>query len=108
MYFRNVVCTVALATLASAAVAKQIPTSYNSGEGESTTEEVFEREAEPEPARTAVWEQAHGGPAPSYKFGEEHDASAWHIARDANPMADAEPEAEGGFDEEVRKAPVPL
>lgn len=97
MFFRNLLCTVTLATLASAAVAKQIPTSYNSGESESTTEEVFEREAEPEPARTAVWEQAHGGPAPSYKFGEEHDASAWHIARDANPMADAEPEAEPGW-----------
>ena len=97
MFFRNLLCTVTLATLASAAVAKQIPTSYNSGESESTTEEVFEREAEPEPARTAVWEQAHGGPAPSYKFGEEHDASAWHIARDANPMAEAEAEAEPGW-----------
>ena len=97
MFFRNLLCTVTLATLASAAVAKQIPTSYNNGESETTTEEVFEREAEPEPARTAVWEQAHGGPAPTYKFGEEHDAGAWHIARDANPMAEAEAEAEPGW-----------
>jgi hypothetical protein len=90
MFFRNLLCTFTLATLASAAVAKQIPNSYNSGESESTTDEIFEREAEPEPARTAVWEQAHGGPAPSYKYGEEHDSSAWHIARDATPMAEAE------------------
>jgi hypothetical protein len=97
MFFRNLLCTVTLATLASAAVAKQIPTPYTSDQSDSTTEEVFEREAEPEPARTAVWEQAHGGPAPSYKYGEGHDASAWHIARDANPMPEAEPEPEAGW-----------
>jgi hypothetical protein len=92
MFFRNLLCTVTLATLATAAVAKQIPNPYTSDQGDST-EEVFEREAEPEPARTAAWEQAHGGPAPSFKYGEEHDASAWHIARDAN----AEPEPEAGW-----------
>lgn len=94
MYFRNLLCTVTFATLASAAVAKQIPSPYPSGESESTTEDVFERDAtaEAEPARTAVWEEAHGGPAPSYKYGEEHDANAWHIAREAEPMPGAEPE----------------
>lgn len=84
MYFRNVVCTVALATLASAAVAKQIPTPYSSDETyEDAVDEVFERDAEAEAARTAAWERAHGGAAPSYHYGEEHDASAWHVARDA-------------------------
>jgi hypothetical protein len=97
MFFRNLLCTVTLATLASAAVAKQIPNPYTSDRDDSTTEEVFEREAEPEPARTAAWEQAHGGPAPSYKYGEGHDASAWHIARDANAMPEAEPEADPGW-----------
>lgn len=87
MYFRNVLCTVAFATLASAAVAKQIPTPYSS---ESYEDEVLEREAEADPARTAAWEEAHGGAAPSYHYGEEHDAGAWHIARDAEPMAEAE------------------
>ena len=85
MYFRNVVCTVALATLASAAVAKQIPTPYSSNEAyeDSVDDEVFERDAEAEAARTAVWEQAHGGAAPSYHYGQEHDPAAWHVARDA-------------------------
>lgn len=84
MYFRNVVCTVALATLASAAVAKQIPTPYSSDEAseDSVDDEVFERDAEAEAARTAVWEQAHGGAAPSYHYGQEHDPAAWHVARD--------------------------
>jgi hypothetical protein len=96
MFFRNLICTVTLATLASVAVAKQIPTPYTSEQSESNSEEVFEREAKPEPARTAAWEEAHGGPAPTYHYGEEygedHDASAWHIAREANPMAEAEAE----------------
>ena len=96
MFFGNLLCTVTLATLASAAVAKQIPTPYTSEQSESNSEEVFEREAKPEPARTAAWEEAHGGPAPTYHYGEEygedHDASAWHIAREANPMAEAEAE----------------
>jgi hypothetical protein len=85
MYFRNVVCTVALATLASAAVAKQIPTPYSSNEAyeDGLDDEVYERDAEAEAARTAAWEQAHGGAAPSYHYGEEHDAAAWHVARDA-------------------------
>lgn len=85
MYFRNVVCTVALATLASAAVAKQIPTPYSSNEAyeDSVDDEVFERDADAEAARTAVWEQAHGGAAPSYHYGQEHDPAAWHVARDA-------------------------
>jgi hypothetical protein len=85
MYFRNVVCTVALATLASAAVAKQIPTPYSSNEAyeDGLGDEVYERDAEAEAARTAAWEQAHGGVAPSYHYGEEHDAAAWHVARDA-------------------------
>lgn len=85
MYFRNVVCTVALATLASAAVAKQIPTPYSSNEAyeDSVDDEIFERDAEAEAARTAAWEKAHGGAAPSYHYGEEHDPSAWHVARDA-------------------------
>jgi hypothetical protein len=84
MYFRNAVCTVALATLASAAVAKQIPTPYSTDEAyEDAVDEVFERDAEAEAARTAAWEQVHGGAAPSYHYGEEHDASAWHVARDA-------------------------
>lgn len=84
MYFRNVVCTVALATLASAAVAKQIPTPYSTNEAyEDDIDEVFERDAEAEAARTAAWEEAHGGAAPSYHYGEEHDAAAWHVARDA-------------------------
>ena len=92
MYFRNVVCTVALATLASAAVAKQIPTPYSTNEAyeDGLGDEVFEREAEA--ARTAAWEQAHGGAAPSYHYGEEHDAAAWHIARDA----EAEPGSKNG------------
>lgn len=78
MYFRNVVCTVALATLASAAVAKQIPTPYSSNEAyeDSVDDEIFERDAEAEAARTAAWETAHGGAAPSYHYGEEHDPSA--------------------------------
>lgn len=85
MYFSNVICTVALATLASAAVAKQIPTPYSSNEvyDDAVEDSVFEREAEAEAARTAAWEQAHGGAAPSYHYGEEHDAAAWHVARDA-------------------------
>ena len=85
MYFRNVVCTVALATLASAAVAKQIPTPYSSNEAyeDSVDDEIFERDAEAEAARTAAWEKAHGGAAPSYHYGEEHDPCAWHVARDA-------------------------
>lgn len=85
MYFRNVVCTVALATLASAAVAKQIPTpdSTNEAYEDAVDDEVFERDAEAEAARTAAWEQAHGGAAPSYHYGEERDAAAWHVARDA-------------------------
>jgi hypothetical protein len=85
MYFRNVVCTVALVTLASAAVAKQIPTPYSSNEAyeDGLDDEVYERDAEAEAARTAAWEQAHGGAAPSYHYGEEHDAAAWHVARDA-------------------------
>lgn len=85
MYFRNVVCTVALATLASAAVAKQIPTPYSSNEAyeDLVDDEIFERDAEAETARTAAWEKAHGGAAPSYHYGEEHDPSAWHVARDA-------------------------
>ena len=99
MYFRNLLCLVTFATLASTAVAKQIPSPYTSDESDSTTEDVFERDAEPEPepARTAVWEAAHGGPAPSYKYGEEHDAGAWHIAREAEPMPEAEPEPEAGW-----------
>jgi hypothetical protein len=85
MYFRNVFCTVALATLASAAVAKQIPTPYSATETyeDAVDDEVFERDAEAEAARTAVWEQAHGGTAPAYHYGEEHDEAAWHVARDA-------------------------
>lgn len=85
MYFRNVICTVALATLASAAVAKQIPTPYSSTDSyeDAVDDEVFEREAEAEAARTAAWEEAHGGTAPSYHYGEEHDEAAWHVARDA-------------------------
>ena len=85
MYFRNVICTVALATLASAAVAKQIPTPYSSTDfyEDAVDDEVFEREAEAEAARTAAWEEAHGGTAPSYHYGEEHDEAAWHVARDA-------------------------
>ena len=103
MYFRNLLCTVTFATLASAAVAKQIPTPYTSGQSEFTNEELFQRDAEAEakPARTAAWEQAHGGPAPTYKYGdeygEEHNAAAWHIAREANPMPEAEPEAKPGW-----------
>lgn len=85
MYFRNVICTVALATLASAAVAKQIPTPYSSNEAyeDSAVDEIFERDAEADAVRTAAWEKAHGGAAPSYHYGEEHDPSAWHVARDA-------------------------
>jgi hypothetical protein len=101
MFFRNLLCTVTLATFASAAVAKQIPTPYTSEQSEATSEEILKREAEPEPARTAAWEEAHGGPAPTYKYGEqygeEHDASAWHIAREANPLPEAEAEAEPGW-----------
>jgi hypothetical protein len=97
MFFPNLLCTVTLATLASAAVAKQIPTPYTSEQSESNSEDVLKREAEPEPARTAVWEQSHGGAAPTYKFGEGHDVHAWHIAREANPMAEAEAEAEPGW-----------
>jgi hypothetical protein len=101
MFFRNLLCTVTLATFASAAVAKQIPTPYTSEQSEATSEEILKREAEPEPARTAAWEEAHGGPAPTYKYGEqygeEHDASAWHMAREAEPMAEAEAEAEPGW-----------
>lgn len=91
MYFRNVICTVALATLASAAVAKQIPTPYSSESEvyDDEVDEVYEREADADPARTAAWEEAHGGTAPSYHYGEEHDAGAWHVARDAE--AEAEP-----------------
>jgi hypothetical protein len=86
MYFRNVLCTVALATLASVAVAKQIPTPYDD-------DEVFERNAEAEPTRTAAWEEAHGGPAPSYHYGDqEEDAGAWQVARDA----EAEPSWQHG------------
>jgi hypothetical protein len=97
MYFRNVICTVALATLASAAVAKQIPTPYSSMEdyGDAVDDELFERDAEAEAARTAAWEQAHGGAPASYHYGDEHDAAAWHVARDAK----AEPgwlDANGG------------
>jgi hypothetical protein len=93
MYFRNVLCTVALATLASAAVAKQIPTPYDDDVYEGEVDEVFERDAEAEPARTAAWEEAHGGPAPSYHYGEEEqDAGAWHVARDA----EAEPSWQNG------------
>lgn len=94
MYFRNVICTVALATLASAAVAKQIPTPYSSeNDYEDGGDDVFEREAEAEadPARTAAWEAAHGDTAPSYHYGEEQDAGAWHVARDAE--ADVQPPA---------------
>ncbi|GAB7323698.1 hypothetical protein MBLNU13_g07169t2 [Cladosporium sp. NU13] len=85
MYFRNVVCTVALATLASAAVAKQISTPYTTNEAyeDSVDDEIFERDAEAKAARTAAWEQAHGGAAPSYHYGAEHDPAAWHVARDA-------------------------
>jgi hypothetical protein len=101
MFFRNLLCTVTLATFASAAVAKQIPTPYTSEQSGATSEEVLKREAEPEPARTAAWEEAHGGPAPTYRYGEqygeEHDASAWHIAREANPLPEAEAEAEPGW-----------
>jgi hypothetical protein len=94
MYFRNVLCTVALATLASAAVAKQIPASYDDDDVyEEELDDVFERDAEAEPARTAAWEEAHSGPAPSYHFGdEEEDAGAWHVARDA----EAEPSWQSG------------
>jgi len=97
MYFRNVACTVALATLASAAVAKQISTPYSSMEdyGDAIDDELFERDAEAEAARTAAWEQAHGGAPASYHYGDEHDAAAWHVARDAS----AEPgwlDANGG------------
>jgi len=97
MFFPNLLCTVTLATLASAAVAKQIPTPYTSEQSESNSEDVLKREAEPEPARTAAWEQSHGGAAPTYKFGEGHDAHAWHIAREANPMPEADAEAEPGW-----------
>jgi hypothetical protein len=85
MYFRNVFCTVALATLASAAVAKQIPTPYSANEDyeDALDEKLFERDSEAEAARTAAWEQAHGGAPASYHYGEEHDAAAWHVARDA-------------------------
>lgn len=93
MYFHQFLCTVALATLASAAVAKQIPTPYSSESYDDTDDEVFARDAEPEadPVRQAAWEQAHGGAAPSYKFGQHHDeghhagthGGAWHVARDA-------------------------
>jgi hypothetical protein len=96
MFFRNLLCTATFATLAVAAVAKQIPTPYTSEQSGSISED-FERDAEPEPARTAAWEQAHGGPAPSYKYGEEHDSSARHVAREANPMAEAEAEPEPGW-----------
>lgn len=97
MFFPNLLCTVTLATLASAAVAKQIPTPYTSEQSESNSGDMLKREAEPEPARTAVWEQSHGGAAPTYKFGEQHDAHAWHIAREANPMPEADAEAEPGW-----------
>jgi hypothetical protein len=97
MFFPNLLCTVTLATLASAAAAKQIPTPYTSEQSESNSGDMLKREAEPEPARTAVWEQSHGGAAPTYKFGEQHDAHAWHIAREANPMPEADAEAEPGW-----------
>lgn len=90
MYFRNILCSVAFATLASAAVAKQIPTPYASDSHEDGSEEILERDAEAEAVRKAAWEEAHGGEAPSYHFGEAHDPSAWHVARDAEPMAEAD------------------
>lgn len=99
MYFRQFLCSVALATLASAAVAKQIPTPYSGENYDDANDEVFARDAEAEadPARKAAWEHAHGGATPSYKFGQHHDAGhhvgshggAWHVARDAE--AEAEP-----------------
>jgi hypothetical protein len=84
MYFRNVVCTVALATLASAAVAKQIPTHYSREAYEDAVDDgIYDREAQADPVRTAAWAETHGGPLPSYHYGEEHDAGAWRVARDA-------------------------
>lgn len=84
MYFRKILCTATFATLAAAAVAKQIPTPYSpEGHDEPVSDELAERDAEAAAVRTAAWEAAHGGPAPSYAFGEEHDAGAWHVAREA-------------------------
>lgn len=94
MYFRNVLCTVAFATLASAAVAKQIPTPYSSESelyDDTVDDDIFERDAEADPARVAAWEEAHGGPAPSYHYGEERDAAAWHVARDAEAEPTTKP-----------------
>lgn len=106
MYFRNVLCTIAFATLASAAVAKQIPTPYSSESelyDDAGDDDIFERNAEADPARTAAWEEAHGGPAPSYHYGEERDAAAWHVARDA----DAEPTTKPAWLQFLKNKAIP-
>lgn len=108
MYFRKILCTATFATLAAAAVAKQIPKPYSSeGHEESTATDDNDELAERDAVRTAAWEAAHGGPAPSYASGEEHDAGAWHVAREAtgevpnfgDEEVDVSLEGYGGFEE---------
>lgn len=115
MYLQDFICTFAFATLASAAVAKQVPHpgwDKYAGERHGQHHESYhghvharEAEAEADPTQKAAWEQAHGGPAPTYKWtvptGTHGFPTGWptkvpqfqhgsHHARDAMPEAEAE------------------
>jgi len=119
MYLQDFTCTFAFATLAAAAVTKQIPQpGWDKYAGERHGEHhegqhhghvhAREAEAEADPAQKAAWEHAHGGPAATYKWtlptGTHGFPTGWatkvprfqhgpHQARDAMPEPEAEAEA---------------
>lgn len=93
MLFKDFICTFAFATLASAAVAKQVPnTNWNkyAGErhhGEHHGHHAREAEPEAEASYNGAWQHAngaHGGAHPSHAWEAHHGA---HHARDAEPEA---------------------